>query len=166
MSRINLPDITPLWVICTIPRLVTIHYKQRSIDTCILCMCVCAQHPHQTTRMYLFNGSSAVHVHSKAEQNVYAVPPHCHFTFFTIPYPEMFQIFFEDWIPCITWDHKLNSSNISRLLGFCSVSVLCMFRRFGSTSSSPLRMEAVDSQKYENKRGTIGCVKHSEEIIT
>jgi hypothetical protein len=94
VSTINFPDVTPLWVICTIPRLVTIHYKQRSIHTYILRMCVCAQHPHQTTRVYLFNGWSVVHVRSKAEQNVFAAPPQCYFTFFTIHYPERLQIFF------------------------------------------------------------------------
>ena len=55
---------------------------------------------------------------------------------------------------------------MSRLLGFCSVSVLCMIRRFRSTSSSSMKMEAVGSKKYENKRSTIGLVQHPEEIIT
>jgi len=100
MFTINLPDVTPLWVTCTIPRLVTIHYKQCSVHTqtyyvCVFLLYILTQ-PHACISLMVRQSSMYTR---KLKQNVFAVPPQCYFTFFTARYPEGFQIFFffEDW---------------------------------------------------------------------
>ena len=64
----------------------------------------------------------------KLQQNVFAVPPQCYFTFFTIPYPEKFQILSRDTV--VANQRYVNvfpnaSGNLYKTLQTLLISFLC-----------------------------------------